>query len=134
MIAFVRGVIFRSTSAGSRLSVTGSMSAKTGVAPMRAIDSAVAKKVKAGQMTSSPRPIPSASSTITSASVPFATPTVSRHAEVLGGLALELRDVRPEDEPPVLEHGREGLLQLRDERRVLRLDVDERDLHGTGRV
>ena len=42
MIAFVRGVIFRSTSAGSRLSVAGSMSAKTGVAPIRAIDSAVA--------------------------------------------------------------------------------------------
>ncbi len=42
MIAFVRSVILRSTSAGSRLSVTGSMSAKTGVAPRRAIDSAVA--------------------------------------------------------------------------------------------
>ena len=42
MIAFVCGVIRRSTSAGSRLSVPGSMSAKTGVAPMRAIASAVA--------------------------------------------------------------------------------------------
>ena len=42
MSAFVRGVILRSTSAGSMLSVTGSMSAKTGVAPTRAIASAVA--------------------------------------------------------------------------------------------
>ena len=54
------------------------------------------------------------------------------HAEVLRGLALELRNVRPEDEPAVLEHGRERLLQLRDERRVLRLDVDERDLQRHG--
>ena len=42
MIAFVRGVTLRATSAGSRLSVSGSMSAKTGVAPSRAIASAVA--------------------------------------------------------------------------------------------
>ena len=42
MIAFVRGVIRRSTSAGSRLSVLGSMSANTGVPPTRAIASAVA--------------------------------------------------------------------------------------------
>src|ERR1700722_1263538 len=74
MIARVAGPIRRSTAAGSRLSVSGSMSAKTGVAPTRAIASAVAKKVKAGQMTSSPRPIPSASRTSTIASVPLATP------------------------------------------------------------
>ncbi len=42
MIALVRGVIRRATSSGSRLSVTGSMSAKTGVAPALAIASAVA--------------------------------------------------------------------------------------------
>ena len=42
MIAFVRGVIRSATSAGSRLSVAGSISAKTGVAPRRAIASAVA--------------------------------------------------------------------------------------------
>ena len=51
-------------------------------------------------------------------------------AEVLGRLRLEGRDVRPEDELAALEHVGEGLLQLRDQRRVLRLDVDERDLHG----
>ena len=42
MIAFVRSVMRCSTSLGSRLSVTGSMSANTGVAPRRAIASAVA--------------------------------------------------------------------------------------------
>ena len=42
MIAFVRGVMRAATSAGSRLSVTGSMSANTGVAPARAIASEVA--------------------------------------------------------------------------------------------
>ena len=42
MIAFVRSVIRPETSSGSRFSVAGSMSAKTGVAPRRAIDSAVA--------------------------------------------------------------------------------------------
>ena len=42
MIAFVCSVILRSTCAGSRFSVAASMSAKTGVAPRRAIASAVA--------------------------------------------------------------------------------------------
>ena len=42
MIARVRAVTFAATSSGSRFSVTGSTSAKTGVAPRRAIDSAVA--------------------------------------------------------------------------------------------
>src|SRR5207302_430782 len=40
--ALVREVTFAATSSGSTLSVTGSTSAKTGVAPRRAIDSAVA--------------------------------------------------------------------------------------------
>ena len=77
MIARVRGVIRAATSSGSRLSVSGSISAKTGVAPRRAIASAVAKNVNAGQMTSSPAPMPIASITSTSASVPLATPIVS---------------------------------------------------------
>jgi hypothetical protein len=41
-IALVRSVMRPSTSEGSRFSVTGSMSANTGVAPTRAIASAVA--------------------------------------------------------------------------------------------
>ena len=43
MIAFVRGVIADATAAGSRLKLTGSMSTRTGRAPTRAIDPAVAK-------------------------------------------------------------------------------------------
>ncbi len=42
MTAFVFGVTRRRTSSGSRFIVAGSISAKTGVAPRRAIDSAVA--------------------------------------------------------------------------------------------
>ena len=43
--ARVRSLMAASAAAGSRQSVTGSMSANTGVAPRRAIASAVAKKV-----------------------------------------------------------------------------------------
>src|SRR5215211_102036 len=75
--AFVLRVILAATSSGSSTSVRGSISAKTGVAPVRAIASAVAKNVKAGQMTSSPGPAPSASSAMTIASVPLATPIAS---------------------------------------------------------
>ncbi len=42
MSARVRGVIFAATSSTSTFIVAGSMSANTGVAPRRAIDSAVA--------------------------------------------------------------------------------------------
>jgi hypothetical protein len=42
MIARVRSVTFAATSSGSTFSETGSMSAKTGVAPVRMIASAVA--------------------------------------------------------------------------------------------
>ena len=42
MIARVRSVIAASAAAGSRQNVSGSMSANTGVAPVRAIASAVA--------------------------------------------------------------------------------------------
>ena len=68
---------------------------------------------------------------MTIASVPLATPIVSRHAEEVGGLSLERRDVRAEDELPALEHVGERLLELGDQRLVLSLDVDEIDLHGT---
>ena len=52
-------------------------------------------------------------------------------AQVVGGLLLERGHVRAEHEPPVLQHVGEGLLELGDQRRVLRLDVNERNLrHG----
>ena len=50
-----------------------------------------------------------------------------RDAQVGGGLALERLDLGPEDEPARLENLREALFQLGDERRVLRLHVDERN-------
>ena len=48
MIAAVRAVIAASTLAGSRQKVSGSMSAKTGVAPVSATELAVAAKVNDG--------------------------------------------------------------------------------------
>ena len=53
------------------------MSANTGVAPVRAIASAVAKNVYGVVITSSSRPTPSACSDSSRASVPFATATAS---------------------------------------------------------
>ena len=86
------------------------MSAKTGVAPMRAIASAVAKNVKAGQMTSSPAPIPSASSTITIASVPFATPTVSGTPRYSAASRSNSATFGPKTKRPSSSTAREGLL------------------------
>ena len=131
MIAFVLGVIRAATSSGSRFMVAGSTSAKTGVAPRRAIDSAVAKKVNAGQMTSSPGPIPIASSTRTSASVPLATPIVSGTPRYAAASSSNAETLGPKTNAAVVEHLREGPKELRDQRRVLRLDVNERNLrHG----
>ena len=53
------------------------------------------------------------------------------HAEVFGRLALETVDLGTEDEPAGLECPRKRLLQLRNQRRVLRLDVNVRNWrHG----
>jgi hypothetical protein len=49
------------------------------------------------------------------------------HAQVLGGLTLERRHVRAEDEDARIDDLGEDALQLRDQRRVLRLDVNEGD-------
>ena len=51
-MAAVRSVMEASTLAGSRVKVTGSMSAKTGTAPLMATELPVAAKVKEGTMTS----------------------------------------------------------------------------------
>ena len=50
-----------------------------------------------------------------------------RDVEIRGRLALERLDLGPEDEAARLEHLGEALLELGDQRRVLRLDVDERN-------
>ena len=64
-----------SISSGSMLNVRGSMSTNTGVAPVRAMEPAVAKKVNGVVMASSPGPRPSAIMLHRSASVPLETPT-----------------------------------------------------------
>src|SRR5271166_3541850 len=59
--AFVRGVIRRSTSSGSRLGTSReTISANTGVAPQYSAAAAVAANVNEGTITSSPGPTPSA--------------------------------------------------------------------------
>src|SRR5213596_2116308 len=72
MMARVRGVMAASTAAGSRLKVPGSMSTNTGVPPALWIVPAVAKKVNAGAMTSSPGSRSSAMRGRSNASVPLA--------------------------------------------------------------
>ena len=73
-MAFVLGPTFFSASAKLILKVCASTSTQTGTAPKRATDPAVAKKVNAGNKTSSPGPIPRAMSGKSKASVPEDTP------------------------------------------------------------
>src|SRR5229473_6268998 len=72
MTARVRRVTSRGISAGSRLNDRGSISANTGVAPTWQTEVAVAMKVIDGTITSSPGPMPSASSIAARAVVPLA--------------------------------------------------------------
>ena len=85
--------------------------------------SGVAKNVYAGQMTSSPGSTPSARSASTRASVPFATPTPWAASDVDGGLALEGRDLRAEDEATGVEDvgggGQEPLAEVSAHRREI---------------
>jgi hypothetical protein len=81
MMALVRGVMARSIRWGSMLKVSGSMSTKTGRAPVRAMLPAVAKNVNGGQMTSSPGPMPSTMSEQRRASVPLDMATPRLQAE-----------------------------------------------------
>src|SRR5262249_62131116 len=58
---------------------------------------------------------------------PVRTADVLRHAELRGRFLLERLHVRAEDEAPRLDHGVDRLAEAREEWRVLRLDVDQRD-------
>ena len=69
MSALVRAVIDSSSRAGSMLKVSSSMSTKTGRAPCISTTFAVATHVKDGTITSSPGPMPSATSARCSAVV-----------------------------------------------------------------
>ena len=94
MIARVRSVTRDSTSAGSSPKVSRSMSANTGVAPVRATELAVAAKVNDGTMTSSPEPMPLASRPRWRPEVPeFDGDAGAPETEVLGELLLERRDL-----------------------------------------
>ncbi len=68
-IARVRGVIAASTWSRSRLRESSPTSTNTGWAPIRTMTLAVATKLNAGVITSSPEPIPQASSAISSPAV-----------------------------------------------------------------
>ena len=70
MMALVRGVIAASMRFASISAVSGSISTNTGFAPTRSIAIAVAMKVIGVVMTSSPWPMPAASSARCSAAVP----------------------------------------------------------------
>ena len=70
MMALVRALTAEETEAGESVKVSGSMSANTGVAPVMATALAVAANVKEGTITSSPGPIPAASSPRCRAEVP----------------------------------------------------------------
>ena len=63
-------MIAASIAAGSIQKYVGSMSTKIGVAPVSETELAVAAKLKDGTMTSSPGPMPRASSDICRAEVP----------------------------------------------------------------
>ena len=52
-----------------------------------------------------------------------------RHAEHPGQLALERLDLRPHDEPLAVAHARDGGEDLVAERSVLRLQIEQRDVH-----
>jgi hypothetical protein len=71
MIALVFGVIAASTRSGSIVHVSGVTSTMTGSAPAAIGAYAVAAKVRAGTITSSPQPIPSALTATSIVTVPF---------------------------------------------------------------
>src|SRR6266699_6184154 len=79
MTARVRRVTSRGISAGSRLNDRGSISANTGVAPTWQTEVAVPAQVIDGTITSSPGPMPSASSIAARAVVPLAKLTACAH-------------------------------------------------------
>ncbi len=136
MMARVRGVMRASIAEASMLQVSGSTSTNTGLAPSSTIISAVAAKVKGVVMTSSPGPMSSAISAISSASVPLATVMQWRAPTKRGEPRLELLDLGAHDVLAVVEHALDAGMDAVLQRRVLRLQVGEgqRRPEGFGRV
>ena len=118
----------RFSEAASMLKVASSTSTNTGTAPASATASPVAQKVKDGQNTASPRPMPLAISTIISASVPLAQLTTCFAPQKAASSASSLRDLRTVDELAMGEHAGSRLVDGFAEPAALRGEVDEGDL------
>ena len=129
--ALVRGVIAARTEAASTIDVTGSTSTKTGVAPSRATDPAVAKNENVGVMTSSPGPIPSAISATTSASVPDDTPTAWATPSARASLGFQLLHFRTHNELLRVAHARDRREHVGADGGILRLEIEKRNLQAT---
>ena len=132
--AAVRSPIAGSAVAAVMHQVAGSTSQKTGVAPIAATASAVAKKVNAGTTTSSPGPTPRARRPIISASVPLRDPDAVVHAGVVGEFGLQGLDLRPEDVAAALEHRPLALGDLWEERFERGATGEQRQGQGPLRV
>ncbi len=109
------------------MKVASSTSANTGVAPSSTTISAVAQKVKDGQITASPGPMLFAISTRASASVPLAQVTTCRAPQNSASACFERAHLGTENELAVVEHARDGGVDLAAEPSALGRDIDERD-------
>ena len=109
------------------MKVVSSTSANTGVAPTSATTSAVAQKVKDGQITASPGPMPLAISASTSASVPLAQVTAWRAPQNAASSASNVAHLRAQDELAMIEHARDRGIDRAAKAAALRGDVDERN-------
>ena len=123
MMPTVRSVIAASTRGGSRQKSSASMSAKTGVAPVRATELAVAAKVNDGHDDLVARPDPAREE----AEVQARGAGVDRDAgaaepEVLGELLLERRDLGPLREHAGAQHAVDRLALLVSDDRLGRGD------------
>ncbi len=109
MTPTVRSVIAASTASGERQKSSASMSAKTGVAPVRATELAVAAKVNDGTMTSSPAPTPhDEQAEVLARGAGVDRDAGAAEAEVLGELLLEGRDLGALREHAAAQHPVDG--------------------------
>lgn len=116
MIARVRALIDASTASGSMQKVSLSMSTKTACAPPRCTAFAVAAHENDETITSSPRPMPRATSAMCSALVPLSTATHRRPPDNRRELLLERRDLRTRGDRAAREDSVDGLALLIAER------------------
>ena len=116
------------------LNVPGSMSTSTGLAPTRTTQPAVAKNEYVGVITSSPGPMSSAIRAASTASVPDDRPMACGTSRLLAQLALEAFDFRTADETLAVADPRDGVENGLAKRRVLCLEVEQRNCHKLSMV